>query len=175
VDLAYNKIGSVKMKKINIALIVFMTVLSISCDNPKRTDADTEKKEIETSPKGDRAPASTMTGIVWLYPFATDSGAHWSAAKVTFEAGAHSNWHTHPNKQVVAAVEGVGYLKEKDKPVQVLHKGDVVDIPAGILHWHGAAPDNGFTQIVINPNIEKGVVTWLDRVTDEEYNSVSKP
>jgi quercetin dioxygenase-like cupin family protein len=160
------------MKILNIALVAFSGILTASCSNPKSENTGTEKKEVETSLKGNRAPSETMTGVVWLLPFATDSVAHWSSAKVTFEAGAHSNWHTHPDKQVIVAVEGIGYLKEKDKPVQVLHKGDVVDIPTGTLHWHGATPNSEFSQIVINPNIEKGVVNWLGRVSDEEYNNV---
>jgi 4-carboxymuconolactone decarboxylase len=63
------------------------------------------------------------------------------------------------------------YYQEKGQPIQLLQKGDVVKIPAGVVHWHGATPDSGFTHIAINPNIELGIVTWLQRVTDEEYNS----
>lgn len=160
------------MNKTNIVLAIALTVFIISCNNTEQKNADAVNKEDITSSKGNRAPTQTMTGAVWLLPYETDSIKHWSSAKVTFEAGAYSNWHTHPNKQVIVAVDGVGYLKVKDKPVQILHKGDVVDIPAGILHWHGATPDTAFTQIVINPNIEKGVVNWLDRVTDDEYKNV---
>jgi quercetin dioxygenase-like cupin family protein len=65
--------------------------------------------------------------------------------------------------------EGNGYLKEKGKPIQKLSKGDVVTIQPGVQHWHGATTKSNFVQIVINPNIEKGVVNWLGRVTDEEY------
>jgi quercetin dioxygenase-like cupin family protein len=159
----------IKMKKTSIAWATLMTVLGTACNSPITTD--TNKKEDLVSPKGNRAPAEIMTGVVWLRPYETDSAAHWSSAKVTFEAGAHSNWHTHPDKQVIIAVEGLGYLKIKDKPVQLLKKGDVVDIPTGTLHWHGATPNTAFTQVVINPNIEKGVVNWLDRVTDDEYRN----
>ena len=161
------------MKRINMVILATIITVTVSCSNPKSENTATEKKEVETSLKGNRAPTETMTGVVWLLPFATDSVAHWSSAKVTFEAGAHSNWHTHPDKQVIVAVDGIGYLKEKNKPVQVLHKGDVVDIPAGTLHWHGATKDSEFSQIVVNPNIEKGVVNWLERVTDEEYNNAA--
>jgi quercetin dioxygenase-like cupin family protein len=160
------------MKFLYIALVVLTGIFTVSCNSPKSENTATEKKEVENSLKGNRAPSETMTGVVWLLPFATDSVARWSSAKVTFEEGAHSSWHTHPGKQVIVAVEGIGYLKEKDKPVKVLHKGDVVDIPAGTMHWHGATPDSQFSQIVINPNIEKGIVNWLDRVSDEEYNNV---
>lgn len=116
-----------------------------------------------------KAPASNFTGNVWVTPLATDSVKHWSVAEVTFEKSARSNWHHHPDKQVLIITAGTGYLKQKGKPVQVLNKGDVVTILPGTLHWHGATPENSFTQMVINPNTLKGVVTWLQKVTDAEY------
>ena len=126
-------------------------------------------------PKGNRAPASYFTGPVWLYPLATDSLAHWSAAKVTFEPGSHSNWHTHDGKQVLVITEGPGYLKEKGKPIRLLKKGDVVTIEPGVKHWHGATPQKEFVQLVINPEIKNGVVVnWMEPVTDEEYKSGNK-
>ncbi|GGA85054.1 cupin domain-containing protein [Puia dinghuensis] len=121
-------------------------------------------------PKGDKAPAAYFTGDVWVYPLGIDSAAHWLTAKVTFAPGAHSNWHKHPGAQVLVITDGVGYLKEKGKPVRVLHKGDVVTIPAGVEHWHGAKPDSGLVQIVVNPDISKGVTNWGTRVSDEQYH-----
>ena len=123
-------------------------------------------------PKGNRASASYFTGTVWLYPLATDSLACWSAAKVTFEAGSHSNWHTHDGKQVLVITEGPGYLKEKGKPIRVLKKGDVVTIEPGVKHWHGATPKGQFVQLVVNPEIKnRVVVNWMEPVTEEEYKS----
>ena len=67
--------------------------------------------------------------------------------------------------------QGTGYYQEKGKPMQLLHKGDVVKILPDTEHWHGASPDSEFTHIAVNTNTQKGVVEWLQRVTDEEYNS----
>jgi quercetin dioxygenase-like cupin family protein len=67
--------------------------------------------------------------------------------------------------------QGTGYYQEKGKPIQLLHKGDVVKILPDVEHWHGASPDSEFTHIAVNTNTQKGVVEWLQRVTDEEYNS----
>ena len=134
----------------------------------------TGKAQVANSilPKGNSAAASYFTGPVWLYPLASDSLQQWSMAKVTFEAGSHSNWHTHAGKQVLVIAEGTGYLKEKGKPIQVLHKGDVVTIEPGVKHWHGATPKDQFVQLVINSEIKNGVVVnWLEAVTDEEYKS----
>jgi quercetin dioxygenase-like cupin family protein len=102
---------------------------------------------------------------------AGDTIRHWSIAEVRFEKGSRSNWHYHSGKQVLVITEGIGYLKEKDKALKILHKGDVVTIQPGVVHWHGASAENEFTQIVINPNIENGVVNWLQKVTDDEYRS----
>jgi len=151
-----------------IGILTFVLVL-ISLQAPAQTASD--KFEPAALPKGGKAPASSFTGNVWVYPLANDSLAFWSIAKVTFEAGAHSNWHTHSGKQILVITEGTGYLKENGRPLQVLHKGDVVTIQPGVKHWHGATPENGFIQIVMNPEIKNGVVNWLEKVTDEEYRS----
>ena len=122
-------------------------------------------------PKGESAPMSYFTGNVWVYPVAQDSLAHWYIGKVTFEASAHSNWHVHSGKQVLVVLEGTGYVKEQGKGIQTLKKGDVVTIQAGVKHWHGATPERGFIQLVVNSEIKNAVVNWLERVTDEEYRT----
>jgi quercetin dioxygenase-like cupin family protein len=127
--------------------------------------------QVTNEVKVDKGSPAYFTGNVWVKALATDTTKHWSIAEVTFEKGTRSNWHYHPDKQVLIITEGIGYLKEQGKPVQTLRKGDVVTIQPGVLHWHGATPEKAFTQIVVNPNIEKGVVTWLQKVTEEEYRS----
>ncbi len=122
--------------------------------------------------KGERANADYFTGTVWLKNLVpVDDKLNTVVANVVFEAGARNNWHTHAGGQILIATEGVGYYQEKGKLIQLLHPGDVVRIAPGILHWHGASKDSQFTHIAINPNSQKGIVEWLDRVTDEEYNS----
>jgi quercetin dioxygenase-like cupin family protein len=89
---------------------------------------------------------------------------------VVFESGARNNWHTHPGGQILIATAGTGYYQEKGKPIQILHKGDVVKILPDVEHWHGASADSEFTHIAINSNTQKGIVQWLQRVTDKEYS-----
>lgn len=123
-------------------------------------------------PKGERAPADYFTGSVWvkmLIP--NDPTLNCQIGNVVFEPGARNNWHTHPGGQILIVTDGTGYYQEKGKPIQLIRKGDVVNIPPDIEHWHGASHDNEFTHIAINPNTQKGLVVWLERVTDEEYNS----
>lgn len=153
------------MKTIGMITLLFTLAAFQSSGQAKRLFDQT------VLPKGNKTPDSYFTGNVWVYPLAQDSLAYWSIAKVAFEAGAHSNWHTHSGKQVLVITEGIGYLKENGKPLQILRKGDVVTIQPGVKHWHGATPESVFVQVVMNPEIKNGVVTWLERVTDQEYHS----
>jgi quercetin dioxygenase-like cupin family protein len=123
-------------------------------------------------PKGEKAPADYFTGTAWvrmLLP--NDIDLNCQIANVVFEPGARNNWHTHPGGQILIVTDGIGYYQEKGKPIRILRKGDVVNILPDVEHWHGASPDNGFTHIAINTNTQKGIVVWLQRVTDEEYKS----
>ncbi len=122
--------------------------------------------------KGEKAPADYFTGTAWvkiLVP--ADDNFNTQIANVTFEPGERNNWHTHPGGQILIVTDGTGYYQEKGKPIRLLHKGDVVKILPDIEHWHGASPDSEFTHIAINTNTKKGIVVWLQRVSDEEYNS----
>ena len=122
-------------------------------------------------PKGERAPAEYFTGTAWIKPLVPkDDIFNCVIGNVIFEPGARNNWHTHPGGQILIVTEGIGYYQEKGKEIRLLHKGDTVQIPPGIVHWHGASPDSEFTHIAISTNTQKGVVDWLERVTDEEYN-----
>ena len=89
---------------------------------------------------------------------------------ITFEPGARSSWHSHGG-MVILVTGGVGYYQEEGKPAQILRKGDAVNIEAGVRHWHGAAPDSWFSQMVIydseyTPETDTEPET---SVSDEEY------
>lgn len=83
-----------------------------------------------------------------------------------------NSWHSHPGGQILIATAGKGYYQEKGKPIQVLKPGDVIAIAPDVKHWHGAAPDNGFTHMAINTKVSLGATEWYDPVTDEEYNVI---
>jgi len=134
---------------------------------------NTTENQSPVFPKGDKASPDYFTGTTWvklLVP--NDDIFNCQIGNVVFEPGARNNWHTHSGGQILIATDGVGFYQEKGKPKQVLHKGDVVKILPDVWHWHGASPDSEFTHIAINPNTEKGVVEWSERVTDEEYGSL---
>ncbi|KLT67151.1 cupin [Pedobacter sp. BMA] len=121
-------------------------------------------------PKGNEVTA-TFTGTVWLHPLvAKDSTFNLVAGSVTFEPGARSFWHTHQAGQILLITDGIGYTQEKGKPIRVIRKGEVITCLPNIEHWHGASSASSMTHISLNPNAEKGVVTWLQPVTDEQYN-----
>ena len=125
-------------------------------------------------PKGERASADYFVGTVWVRNLVpADDTFNTLIGNVVFEPGARNNWHTHPGGQILIAIDGIGYYQEKGKPIQLLRKGDVVRIPPGVVHWHGASRDSAFTHIAVNTNTQKGIVAWLEKVTDEEYNSFS--
>ena len=123
-------------------------------------------------PGGDKAPADYFTGTVWIRMLVPNElTLNCQIANVVFEKGARNNWHTHPGGQILIVADGIGYYQEKGKPTQVIQKGDVINIPPCIEHWHGASHDTEVTHIAINPNMQKGIAVWLERVTDEEYNN----
>ncbi len=125
-------------------------------------------------PQGERAPAEYFTGTAWIKSLVPDDrNFNCVIGNVVFEPGARNNWHTHPGGQILIATEGIGYFQEKGKPIQKLQKGDVVKILPDVEHWHGASHDSEFTHIAISTNTQRGVVVWLQRVTDEEYNEYS--
>jgi len=124
-------------------------------------------------PKGERAPADYFTGTAWLKMLVTpDDTFNTSVGNVTFEPGARNNWHKHPGGQILVVTDGVGYYQEKGKQIQTIRRGDVIQIPPDVVHWHGASHNSEMIHLAINTNTQKGIVEWLDRVTDEEYNKV---
>ncbi len=97
---------------------------------------------------------------------------------VTFEPKCRNNWHIHHagkdgnGGQILIVTDGRGYYQEWGKPARELHKGDVVNIPAGVKHWHGAAKDSWFSHIAVEVPSEGSKNEWLEPVSDEEYNKL---
>lgn len=111
-----------------------------------------------------------FTGVVHVQAlFAPQGQSRTSGGQVTFEPGARSAWHTHPLGQVLIITDGTGWVQEWGGPVREMHKGDVVWIPAGVKHWHGATPTTSVTHIAIQEMENGSPVTWMEQVTDEQY------
>ena len=136
---------------------------------------NTAENHDEIFPRGEKASPDYFTGTALLKMLVpADDIFNTSIANVVFEPGARNNWHTHPGGQILIVTHGKGYYQEKGKPIQKLQKGDVVKIPPGIVHWHGAAQDCEFIHLAINTNTSTGLVDWLQPVTDDEYNGVTE-
>lgn len=95
---------------------------------------------------------------------------------VTFEPGCRNNWHIHNatqgGGQILICVAGRGYYQEEGKAAQELHPGDVVNIPVGVKHWHGAAKDSWFSHLAIEVPGENSSNQWLEPVTDDIYSKL---
>ena len=89
--------------------------------------------------------------------------------RVSFEPGARTAWHTHPLGQTLYVISGVGRVQAKGGPISEIRPGDVVWIPPGEKHWHGASPTNAMTHIAMQEALDGKYVTWMEHVTDAEY------
>lgn len=139
-------------------------------------DQASEKREDTDAifPKGELGSANYFTGKAWAFGLVKNDTTYGTlVGNVYFEPGARSNWHTHPAGQILIITAGVGYHQIKGQPRQTLRKGDVVKCSPNVIHWHGASPDTGLHQMYIIPNTEKGIVTWMQPVSDKEYNALN--
>ncbi len=114
--------------------------------------------------------ADWFTGSVRIDPlFQAEPPGQAAGAAVTFEPGARTAWHSHPAGQTLIVTAGLGRVQRAGGPVEEIRPGDVVWIPAGEKHWHGAAPDVAMTHIAIQEAVAGEVVTWLEPVSDADY------
>ena len=101
--------------------------------------------------------------------FDAQDGARASSGRVTFQPGARSAWHTHPLGQILIVTSGTGWVQKWGSPKQEIREGDVVRIPPGRKHWHGATATTSMTHIAIQEQLDGRVVDWLEKVSDEQY------
>jgi 4-carboxymuconolactone decarboxylase len=90
---------------------------------------------------------------------------------VTFAAGARTAWHSHPAGQILVVTAGSGRVQLWGQPVQEIRTGDVVRIPPGIKHWHGASAQSSMTHLGITEVLDGAAVQWMEKVSDEQYNA----
>lgn len=155
-----------------IALLCLSSMMSM-CTTPNEDTKETNTTEVEAIfPKGQLGSEDLFTGKAWNYGLlGVDSSNNTLVGNVYFEPGARSNWHTHPSGQILIITDGVGYHQIEGEPIETIQKGDVVRCPPNVKHWHGASKEVGLQQIYIVPNTEEGIVNWMEKVTDEQYNN----
>ena len=94
-----------------------------------------------------------------------------NCALVTFDAGARSAWHFHPLGQTLIVTQGCGWVQSEGGPKREIRAGDVVICPPNEKHWHGATSTTAMSHIAIQESLNGKAVEWLQKVTDEEYET----
>ena len=119
------------------------------------------------------AYAKYFIGQSYIAPISTEQVKMYN---VTFEPKCRNNWHIHKAKkgggQILIAIGGRGYYQQWGEKAIELKPGDVVNIPANVKHWHGAASDSWFSHIAVEVEGEETENIWLEPVTDENYNNL---
>ena len=103
----------------------------------------------------------------------TSASAQTDISNVTFEPGCRNNWHIHHGcQQILVCVGGEGWYQEWGKDPVKMVPGDVIEIPLGVKHWHGAAKNSWFAHLSVMSRLAEGSHEWLEPVDDEYYNAL---
>jgi 4-carboxymuconolactone decarboxylase len=133
-----------------------------------------DTRETKLFPKGEELPKDFFVGKAYLTPLISkDKNNGFAMGNVTFEPGSRTNWHTHPKGQVLIVTGGNGLYQEEGKQAQALKKGDVVNIPEDVKHWHGASANSQFVHIAVTNYKNDKNVDWLEPVSEEDYDNVN--
>lgn len=118
-----------------------------------------------------RGPGEWFTGVVWMEASPADAGTPDAGVfRVSFEPGARTNWHSHPEGQILHVITGTGRVQREGGEIAKIGPGDVVYFAPGERHWHGAAPDSFMVHLALNPATNSnGGTDWQEPVTEEEY------
>jgi len=111
-----------------------------------------------------------FTGTVRVEPlFQAPSPARVAGARVTFEPGARTAWHTHPLGQTLVVTAGSGRVQRWGGPIEDVRPGDIVWFPPGEKHWHGASQTTALTHIAVQEQLDGKAVDWMEHVSDDQY------
>lgn len=123
-----------------------------------------------------KASNDYFTGTAYVDSrFKADAPARMAGGTVVFEPGARTNWHTHPLGQTLFVTEGIGWVQHWGGPIQEIRVGDIVRIPPGVKHWHGACPTFGMTHLAITELLDGKSVEWMEKVSDQQYSQGNYP
>jgi quercetin dioxygenase-like cupin family protein len=152
--------------KFVVAAVLWLSLLASAASESSQAIRITRSGSQPSRP----GPADYFTGSVRVDPlFEANAPSRVNGASVTFEPGARTAWHTHPLGQTLIVTAGAGWVRQWDGPVQEIRAGDVVWIPPGQKHWHGATATTGMTHIAIQEHLDGKNVEWMEKVTDEHY------
>ena len=173
------------MKLFAAAVMVFSVLASESAfgqagapsaSEAPQTSASQDAQRIKITRSGThsptQAPAEHFIGSATIDRFLVEHGpSHTSGASVAFEPGARTAWHSHPLGQTLIVTAGVGWVQQWGGEVQEIRQGDIVWIPPGVKHWHGATASTSMTHIGIQESLDGKAVEWMEQVSDQQYRN----
>ena len=150
---------------------ILATALALALAIPTVAPAQDSLSVVRGTPPTARAPAANFTGTARVgNQFQALAPARIYGATVAFEPGARTFWHVHALGQTLVVTAGTGRVQHWGGPVREIRPGDVVYIPPGVKHWHGASPDAPMTHVAVVENPAVGRSTdWLEEVTGDQY------
>jgi quercetin dioxygenase-like cupin family protein len=156
-----------------------LLALALTSADQTRASSEDQGQGVEITRNGSqpstKGPAEYFTGSVRIDPlFSARDPSRSSGASVTFEPGARTAWHTHPAGQTLIVTAGSGLVQQWGGRIQGINPGDVVRIPPGQKHWHGATATTAMTHIAIQEQLNGKVVEWMEKVSDEQYQARRK-
>ena len=133
------------MKNNSVIILICMALFAVNVCNSKNNNGNNQTVEIMEDKTQVKEPVlglgnpitANFSGDAWLKMLSTQPEYDCNIYNVTFAPGTRNNWHSHAVGQILLCTEGVGYYQERGKPAQRLQPGDVVNIPANTVHWHG--------------------------------------
>ena len=169
------------MKRFALSLILAAMVSSSWGAAPQETgkaagsdsapSAMISREASRTATKGAEDRFTGNVRVISLFP--ANAPAKATGGQVSFDAGARTAWHTHPMGQTLIVTAGAGRVQFWGGPIQEIKPGDVVWIPPGQKHWHGAAPTTPMTHISVQEQVDGKTSEWFEKVTDEQYGVVA--
>ena len=167
-----NKRHAVTLTFVLVTLASMSTAFAANLPGADKTPA----KQLKITRQDERDTRTDLsqyfTGSALVNPlFSAEDDSNATAAQVAFDPGARTNWHIHPVGQQLIVTHGVGRVQIEGQPVRTIHSGDVVWIPAGTNHWHGADRDHSMTHIAIQERRDGENVEWGDAVSDAQYTA----
>jgi quercetin dioxygenase-like cupin family protein len=129
-----------------------------------------EIKRAGSQPSG-KGPAEYFTGTVRIDTLnSPPEPSRVAMAQVTFEPGARTAWHTHPFGQTLIVTFGCGWVQRDGGNKEAIYPCDVVYFEPNEKHWHGATATTAMSHIAIQEKLNGSPVTWMEHVTDDQYN-----
>ena len=132
--------------------------------------------ELKPTVRTAKAPAARFTGDVYVDPvYRGEDPSRMIVSRVRFTPGARTNWHSHAAGQALHVTEGVGLVQTRDGITIVMRPGDTVWTRPGEEHWHGATNGNFMCHLAMLEGVSDGDgTTWLEPVTDEQYQAANQ-